>query len=141
MTTEMLEVGDVMTPSVVAEDEEVAVTKLSKVMEVTGIGSVVITREGKPVGIVTDRDIAIKVMTKDKKVSEIKAKEIMSSPLITVKPDISLEKACAILAEKGVRQLPVVDDEELVGIVSVRNVLTRNPTCVHKFYPAEEEEG
>jgi CBS domain-containing protein len=140
MMPEMLEVRDVMTPTVVSEDENVSITKLSTVMEITGIGSVVITRGGKPVGIVTDRDIAIKVMTKDKKGSEIKAKEIMSTPLITIEPDLSLEKACEILAEKGVRQLPVVDDvEELVGIVSVRNVLTRSPMCVHKFYPAEDE--
>jgi CBS domain-containing protein len=140
MTPEMLEVGDVMTPNVVAEDEEVLVTTLSREMEIAGIGSVVITRGGKPVGIVTDRDIAIKVMMKDKKGSEVKAKEIMSSPLITIKPELSLEKACAILAEKGVRQLPVVDDdEELVGIVSIRNVLTRNPMCVQKFYPTEDE--
>jgi CBS domain-containing protein len=137
MVPEMLEVRDVMTPTVVAEDEDVSVTKLSTEMEIAGIGSVVITRGGKPVGIVTDRDIAIKVMMKDQKGSEIKAKEIMSSPLITIEPDLSLEKACEILAEKGIRQLPVVDDEELVGIVSVRNVLTRSPMCVHKFYPAE----
>ena len=140
MTPEMLEVGDVMTPNVVAEDEEASVTKLSKEMEIAGIGSIVITRGGKPVGIVTDRDIAIKVMMKDKKGSEVKAKEIMSSPLITIKPELSLEKACAILAEKGVRQLPVVDDDDkLVGIVSVWNVLTRNPKCIHKFYPTEDE--
>ena len=139
MMPEMLEVGDVMTPSVVSEDEEASVTKLSKEMELAGIGSIVITRLGKPVGIVTDRDIAIKVMMQDKKGSEIKAKEIMSSPLITIGPDLSLEKACEILAEKGIRQLPVVEDDELVGIISVRNILTRSPMCVHKFYPAESE--
>ena len=139
MMPEMLEVGDVMTPSVVSEDEEASVTKLSKEIELAGIGSIVITRLGKPVGIVTDRDIAIKVMMQDKKGSEIKAKEIMSSPLITIGPDLSLEKACEILAEKGIRQLPVVEDDELVGIISVRNILTRSPMCVHKFYPAESE--
>ena len=137
MAMEILEVGDVMTPKVVTEDEETAVTRLSRDMEVAGIGSVVITKKGKPVGIVTDRDIAIKVIMKDRRASEIKAKEIMSSPLITIEPDAPLEKACELMAEKGIRRLPVIDDDKLVGIISLRNILTRSPGCVSKFYPAE----
>jgi CBS domain-containing protein len=139
MANEMLEVRDVMTPTVVAEDEDVSVTKLSMEMEIAGIGSIVITRQGKPVGIVTDRDIALKVIMKDKKGSEIKAKEIMSSPLLTIESDVSLGKACAHLAKKGVRQLPVVEDDKLVGILGIRNILTRAPKCVRRFYPTEEE--
>lgn len=137
MAMEILEVGDVMTPKVVTEDEETSVTKLSRDMVVAGIGSVVITKKGKPVGIVTDRDIAIKVIMKDRKASEVKAKEIMSSPLITIEPDAPLEKACELMAEKGIRRLLVIDDDKLVGIISVRNILTRSPTSVSKFYPEE----
>jgi CBS domain-containing protein len=137
MATEMLEVGDVMTPEVIAEDEKTRVTKLSTEMEMAGIGSVVITREGKPIGIVTDRDIALKVCAMKRNPDEVMAKEIMSSPLLTIEPDASLEKACKLMADEGIRRLPVVEEEKLVGIISVRNILTRNPTCVHKFYPTE----
>jgi CBS domain-containing protein len=137
MATEMLEVGDVMTPKVLTEDENAPLTVISRDMEVSGVGSIVITREGIPVGIVTDRDIALKITAKDRKASEIKAKEIMSSPLITIEPDVPLERACELLAEKGIRQLPVMDEGTLRGIISVRNVLTRNPACVNKFYPPE----
>jgi len=133
----MLEVGDVMTPEVIAEDEKTRVTKLSTEMEMAGIGSVVITREGKPIGIVTDRDIALKVCAMKRNPDEVMAKEIMSSPLLTIEPDASLEKACKLMADEGIRRLPVVEEEKLVGIISVRNILTRNPTCVHKFYPTE----
>jgi len=133
----MLEVGDVMTPKVITEDEETLVTKLSKDMELAGIGSVVITKVGKPVGIVTDRDIALKIFASKRNPSEVKAKEIMSSPLITIEPDVSLEKACELMADGGIRRLPVIEDDKLVGIISLRNILTRSPTCVHKFYPAE----
>jgi len=137
MAMEMLEVGDVMTPHVITEDEETSVTKLSKDMEVAGIGSVVITRKGKPVGIVTDRDIAIQVIMKDRKASEVKAKEIMSAPLITIESDAPLEKACELMAQEGIRRLPVIEDDKLIGIISVRNILTRSPTSVSRFYPAE----
>ncbi len=134
---EILEVGDVMTHEVITEDEDALVTIISNDMEQSGIGSVVITKGGKPVGIITDRDIAIKVIMKDRKPSKIKAKEIMSSPLITIEPYEPMEKACKLLAEKDIRRLPVMEDDELVGIISVRNVLTRNPMCVKRFYPGE----
>jgi CBS domain-containing protein len=119
----MLKVGDVMTLKVITEDEEISVTKLSRDMAVAGIGSVVITKKGKPVGIVTERDIAIKVIMKDRKASDIKAKEIMSSPLVTIESDAPLEKACGLMAEKGIRRLPVIEDDKLVGIISVKNLL------------------
>jgi len=137
MGMEMLEVGDIMTPKVITEDEDTPVTQISKDMELSGVGSVVITRDGKPVGIITDRDIALKITMKNRIPGEIKAKEIMSSPLITIEPDTPVEKACEILAEKGIRRLPVLEDDKLVGIVSVRNILTRNPACVTKFYSPE----
>ncbi len=137
MAMEALEVRDVMTPQVVTEDEEAPVTKISMDMEVSGIGSVVITKEGKPAGIITDRDIATKVIMKNRRPGEIKAKEIMSAPLTTIEPDASIEKACELLAENGIRRVPVIEDDKLVGIISVRNILTRNPMCVTKFYPLE----
>ncbi len=137
MEGEILEVGDVMTPKVLTAEEDTPVTNLSKEMEISGLGSIVITKSGKPVGIVTDRDIAIKVIMHDRKGSEIKAKEIMSSPLVSIEPGVLLEKACAVLAENGIRRMPVIEDGELLGIISVRNVLTRNPTCVRRFYPPE----
>ncbi len=137
--TELLEVRDVMTPEVVTEEEDTPVTKIAKDMEVYGIGSIIITREGEPVGIVTDRDIALKVIKEDRLVREVKAKDIMSSPLITIEADASIEKACEIMAKNRIRRLPVVEDGKLVGVISVRNILTRSPACVSKFYPAGEE--
>ena len=136
MAVEMLEVGDVMTPNVITEDVEASVTKLSKEMEIGNIGSIVITKAGKPVGIVTDRDIALKVCARKRNPAEVRAQEIMSTPLITIERDASLERACELIAEKGVRRLPVIDGNELVGIVSVRNILTRSPTYVHKLFPS-----
>ncbi len=137
MAMELLEVGDIMTPKVVTEEEDTPVTKISKDMEAFGIGSVVITKDDRPVGIITDRDIALKVTMRNRVPGEIKAKDIMSTPLITVEPDTPVEKACEILAENGIRRLPVLDGDKLVGIVSVRNILTRNPACVSKFYPTK----
>ena len=138
MGVEVLDVRDIMTPQVVTADEETPISKISKDMEISGIGCVVITSKGKPAGIITDRDIAIKVIIGNMRPSEITAKEVMASPLTTIEPDASVEKACELLAEKGIRRLPVIEEDMLVGIISVRNILSRNPTCVSKFYPATE---
>jgi len=128
-----LEVGDVMTYPAITEDEDTSVVKISKGMKMSGIGSVVITKEDKPVGIVTDRDIVTKVIMKDRNPGKLKVKEIMSSPLMTIESDASLEGACKLLLEKGIRRLLVIEDGELVGVVSLRNIVTGEPMHVRKY--------
>nr|QNO51188.1 inosine-5'-monophosphate dehydrogenase [Methanosarcinales archaeon ANME-1 ERB6] len=128
-----LEVRDVMTYPAITEDEDASVAKISKDMKMSEIGSLVITKEDKPVGIVTDRDIVIKVMMKGRNPGKLKVKEIMSSPLVTIEADTSLRGACKLLLEKGIRRLLVIEDGELVGIVSLRNIVTREPMHVRKY--------
>jgi len=129
----LLEVKDVMTYPAITEDEDASIAMISKDMKMSGIGSVLITKEDEPVGIVTDRDIVINVMMKNRNPDAVKAKDIMSSPLVTIEVDASLMRACKLLTEKGIRRLPVIDDGELVGIVSLRNILTREPLHVRKY--------
>jgi len=130
-----MKVRDVMTRPVITEDENTPVDRIVKEMAELGIGSVVITRRGEPVGIITERDIALKVILKEKKASELSARDIMSTPLMTISPDSPVEEACRIFAERNIKRLPVVDEGVPVGIVSVRNVLTRMPECVKYIYP------
>ncbi|MEA2052560.1 MAG: CBS domain-containing protein [Euryarchaeota archaeon] len=129
----MLEVRDVMTYPAITEEGDASVAKILKIMKMSGIGSVVITEEDKPVGIVTDRDIVMKVIMKDRDISKLKVKEIMSSPLMTIEADASLRRAGKLLVEKGIRRLLVTDDGELVGVVSLRNILTGEPQHVRKY--------
>lgn len=129
----MLEVRDVMTYPAIMEEGDASVAKISKIMKMSEIGSVIITEEDKPVGIVTDRDIVIKVIMKDRDPSKLKVKEIMSSPLMTIVSDASLKRACKLLVEKGIRRLLVIDDGELVGVLSFKNILTGEPQHVRKY--------
>jgi len=128
-----MKVKEIMSFPAITEDEDASVTKILKHMEVSRIGGVVITSEGKPVGIIVDHDIAAKVILKDRNPDEVKAKEIMSSPLITVGSDASVEVACGLLAGNGIRRLPVVEGDTLVGIISIRNVLTGESVHVRKY--------
>jgi CBS domain-containing protein len=129
-----MKVEDIMSRPIIAEDEDALVTKIAEDMDELGIGSVVITSKGKPAGIITERDIALKVLLMNKRASEVKAKEIMSTPLFTLDPEATVDEACKLAAKKRVKRLPVVENGVLVGIVSIRDLLTRKPEYVREFY-------
>lgn len=128
-----MKVKEIMGFPAITEDEDASVAVILKHIELSRIGGVVITKEGKPVGITVDYDIAAKVIPKDRSPDEVKAKEIMSSPLITVGSDASVEEACGLMARKGIRRLPVIEDGELVGIISIRNILTGESVHERKY--------
>lgn len=130
-----MKVREIMSHPIVTEDEGALATEIVKDMAEMEIGSVVITSDGKPAGIITERDLALKVLLKNKRASEIKAKEIMSAPLVTVESEATVDEVTVLASEKRIKRLPVVENGVLVGIVSVRNILTRKPEYVKRFYP------
>jgi len=108
---------DVMTKNVLTVDEESSVEEACKVMGEKRVGSLIVTKEGKPVGIFTERDLLSKIILKDVDLKKAKVKDYMSKPLVTVKPETSLREAARIMAQLRVRRLPVLSDEgKLVGI-------------------------
>ena len=86
------------------------------------IGCVVVVEGKKPVGIVTERDVSRRV-AKSPKLLITPVRRIMSCPLITATPGTSIDKAVYLMAKHGIRRLPVIDGEELVGLVSERDLL------------------
>lgn len=129
-----MKVEAIMSRPIITEDEETPVNRIAKDMDKLKIGSVVITKKGEAAGIITERDIALKVLLKDKRAGEVKAKEIMSAPIVTIEPEVSVEEACKLAAKKRIKRLPVVENGVLVGIVSIRDLLTRRPEYVKEFY-------
>ena len=123
-----------MSRPIITEDGDTIVTKIAEDMDELDVGSIVITSEGKPAGIITERDIALKVLLKDRRASEVKAKEIMAFPLVTIESETSVDEACKLAARKRIKRLPVVENGMLVGIVSIRDLLTRKPEYVREFY-------
>ncbi|WP_246984587.1 CBS domain-containing protein [Halorientalis marina] len=89
-----------------------------------GIGSIVIEEEMRPVGIVTDRDIAVRVAARDRPADEVTAAEIMTEDPVTVRDDAGLFAVTETMREHGVRRMPVVNDEgTLVGIITLDDVM------------------
>jgi CBS domain-containing protein len=86
------------------------------------IGCAVVVERKKPVGIVTERDISRKI-AKSTKVLKSQVKRVMSSPLVTVTPRTPIDKALYLMLKHGIRRLPVIEEEKLVGLVSERDLL------------------
>jgi CBS domain-containing protein len=88
-------------------------------------GYVIILRKGKPVGIVTERDLVIKVIVGGLNPAETSVSEIMSTPLKTVDPEDDLLKASQVMKEQNVRKLVVVRDDIIYGIITAR-IISQN---------------
>jgi len=122
-----VKVRDVMSSPVVEAWEDTSADELARMMEKYNVGSVVITRAGVPVGIVTKSDLVYKVVAKNLKPSDIKASSIMSSPLQTIDPDKTIEEALRIMTSLKISRLAVTYKNKLVGLVSVKDILQVTP--------------
>lgn len=95
-----------------------AIHKMNKLR----IGSLVIVKSGYPVGIITERDILLKIAGNDINIKAMKVQDIMTSPVHIVKGEASVEEAAKIMAEKSIRRLPVVKERTLIGIVTSSDI-------------------
>ena len=116
-------VGDAMSSPVITVNVENNVKDSATLMTERGTGSLIIVDNGKPVGIVTKRDIIKRVVSEGKDPSITKIKEIMSSPLITTNRKTGILSAMRILREHHISQMLVLDGEEMVGVISERDLI------------------
>jgi CBS domain-containing protein len=89
-----------------------------KTMQEKQVGALVVLDDGKPVGVFTERDVLNRVVSCDCNPAETTVSEVMTPNLVVVDPGTTVQQAMAIVTEKRCRHLPVMDDDELVGIVS-----------------------
>ncbi|KEQ56265.1 Inosine-5'-monophosphate dehydrogenase protein [Marine Group I thaumarchaeote SCGC AAA799-E16] len=110
-------VKEIMSNSVISVDSSVTATDAAKMMEDSGVGAITVLENGSPVGIVTDRDFAIKITAHSYPI-DTPIRRIMSSPLISINPDSDLWTASDLMSTRNIRKLPVIDDDRIIGIIT-----------------------
>ena len=94
-----------------------------KVMAENNIGSVVVMQDGKFLGIITERDYSRKVVLKGKNSSDTKVDEVMTSEFPLLKPNDTVEYCMELLTKNNIRYLPVFEEKNLAGIISISDVV------------------
>ena len=92
-------------------------------LEENNLGSLVVVENGKLIGVFTERDYARKVILKGRSSKETLVRDIMSSRPIFVNPDNTLEDCMRLMSDKFIRHLPVLDYDQLVGVISIGDVV------------------
>ena len=115
-------VKDVMTKSVISVDSTTTAYDAAKKMEDAEIGSIVVIENGLPVGIITDRDFAIKITAHAYPI-DTPIRRVMSTPLISIDPDSELRIVDDLMSSRKIRKLPVIDDDKVVGIITATNLV------------------
>ena len=117
-----INIGDVMTKSVISVDAALTINETAKMMEDAKVGAVIVMENNVPVGIVTDRDFSVKVAAHAYQITE-PVKQIMSSPLFSINSDESVRIAADLMHERKIRKLPVIDDGNVVGIITATDIV------------------
>jgi len=124
----MIPVKRVMARNIVTVDKQSTAMEVAAIMDTKNVGSVLVVdkTDGKYVGIVTERDIVRKVVAKGLDGSSYLVKGVMSSPLVTIESTKTIFEAGDLMDQKRVRHLAVTEGSEVVGIVSIRDLI--NPS-------------
>jgi CBS domain-containing protein len=115
-------ISEVMTRDVRATEPSATIADAAKTMASEDIGPIPVVEGGRIVGIVTDRDIVVRVIAAGKDPNSTTVGEIVSSDVVTVAPDDDIDDALTMMAQNQVRRLPVVEGDRLVGIVAQADV-------------------
>jgi CBS domain-containing protein len=114
----MPKVEEVMTRGVLTIDSSKTVAEAAELMTQKEVGDVVVTENDSPRGIVTERDFVRRVIAKQRPL-DTKITDVMTTPLITIAPDASINEAARKMVNNKIRRLPVIRDHKLVGILVV----------------------
>ena len=115
-------IREAMTSNPTSVEPSTTAAEAARTMKSENVGSLPIVEDGRLVGVVTDRDLAIRVLAEDRG-ADTPVGEIASKDVVTVDPEQSLEEAARLMAEHQVRRLPVTEEDgKLVGIVAQADV-------------------
>jgi len=121
-------VRDVMSKDVRVVRPDTTMKEVVATMNKFDIGSIVVVQGDRPVGIITERDILRRIVEPCIAPETLTAKQVMTSPVLTINETTSIEEAAKLMAKKRVKKLPVMNNQKLVGVVTLTDIVTKVPT-------------
>lgn len=122
-----MRVKDVMKQPFVVE-KDIGLNEAAKIMGAKNIGSLIFLSDGKIKGIITDTDLVRHFN------SNVKISGIMSKNVVTTKPNDTLDSAAGLMKKKGIKRLPVVEDNKLVGIITITDLIANSEELDDDFF-------
>ena len=123
-------VRDIMSKEVKVIRPDSSVKEVVATMNKFNIGSIVVVQGARPVGIISERDILRRVVEACLAPDTLTARQVMTSPVVTIRETASIEEAAELMAKKRVKKLPVLTQENLVGIVTFTDIVAKVPTML-----------
>src|SRR4030065_1927775 len=119
-----IRVKDIMTKAVISVDATVNGNDAAKMMEDAKVGAIIVMENNSPVGIITDRDFAVKIVAHAYQITT-PVKQIMTTPLIAIGPDESVWMIADLMYTRGIRKLPVIEDDKVIGIITSTDLVNQ----------------
>jgi CBS domain-containing protein len=127
-----MKVKEVMKKYVITVDKDTTVSTVSKIMTNNKIGSVIVLDAQRPIGIITNDDV-VDVVAKNMDPKEVKVYDLLSArkkPFVTTTPDENILEVSKKMVKNGVKRIPVIENDRLVGIISDKEILTISPELI-----------
>jgi len=120
-------VKEAMKTNIVKVEPTITVLEAAILMKKRRIGNVIVVEKKQPVGILTESDILKKVVAEGKSAKDVLVKEVMSTPIIVIDPYVTLDEAVKTMGKCNVRRLPVIENNELIGIITQKDISRMSP--------------
>ena len=120
-----MQLRDVMTPNPVTVQPSATLQEAARIMRDEDTGVVPIVENGRPVGVITDRDIVVRAVAEGGEAVRRSVRDVASGNLVTVAPDMSTEDAAELMASRQVRRVLVCENERLVGVASIGDLAVK----------------
>jgi CBS domain-containing protein len=126
----MVPVRDIMSKNVKVVRPDTTAQEIVATMNKFNISSIIVVQGERPVGIITTRDILVRLVEQCLAPAALTAKQIMTSPLVTISESATIEEAARLMAKKKIKTLPVIDNNKLAGIVTFTDIVFKVPTLL-----------
>ena len=126
----IVQVRDVMSKEVKVVRPDTLVKEVVATMNKFSIGSIIVVQSDRPVGIITERDILKRIVEPCLAPETLRAREVMSSPVITIRDTVSIDEAAKIMARKRLKKLLVMEENKLAGILTFTDIVTQVPNML-----------